>query len=98
MKPCHEAAGGESAYQSARADAIRAIIFEVIGQKCATCGATSPLEVNHVFKRDWNPKRLSKYRRNLRYLRELRAGVPLTCLCAACNKEYRPKPWPEDPF
>ena len=87
--------GSKSAYQSARADTIRRMIFAIIGQECEECGERHGLEVNHVYKRTWKPKKLSKYRRALRYWRELKAGVPLTPLCRSCNTQYRPLEWPQ---
>lgn len=83
-----------SAYESALADKWRDRIFDVIGRQCEQCGEDIGLEVNHVYRRSWVVRKLSKYRRAKRYWQELQAGVPLTPLCAACNKVYKPLPAP----
>lgn len=85
-----------SAYRMALADKVRARIFDVIGWECEVCGERHGIEVNHVYQRDWTPRKINKYRRALRYWRELQAGVPLTPLCKTCNGTYRPRPWPVD--
>ena len=96
-----------SAYRSARAGVIREHLFEMLGPVCAECGCdltTTAWEVNHVYRRDWKPRKLSRYRRHLRYLREAKVG-DVNLLCSDCNQVYRPKPRPQlaaaqsaDPF
>jgi 5-methylcytosine-specific restriction endonuclease McrA len=81
----------QSAWESARADKLRAKLFELLGRCCAECGDTFQLEVNHIYRRDWQPRKLSKYRRNLRYLREAKEQL-VNLLCRSCNASYRPLP------
>lgn len=81
----------KSARESARADKLRAELFEMLGGKCAECGDTFQLEVNHIYARSWKPSKLSKYRRNLRYVREAREGL-VNLLCKTHNAVYRPLP------
>jgi 5-methylcytosine-specific restriction endonuclease McrA len=81
----------QSAWESARADKLRAKLFELLGGCCAECGDTFQLEINHIYSRSWRPNKLSKYRRNLRYLREAREGL-VNLLCKTHNASYRPLP------
>ena len=83
-----------SAYRMRLADQVRDRIFAIIGQECEECGERVGLEVNHVYRRDWTPRKVNRYRRALRYWRELQAGVALTPLCRSCNSTYRPLPHP----
>lgn len=93
----------KSAYYSARADVLRGKLFEALGPACAECGCSLdgiPWEVNHIYRREWQPRKLSKYRRNLRYWREAQEGL-VNLMCRECNLAYRPKPGPVvscDPF
>jgi hypothetical protein len=81
-----------SAYQTARAHLIRSWIFEIIGRQCAECGTTEgPMEVNHIYRREYSIKRLSVYKRTLRYWRDVQRGL-CNCLCRSCNANWRPKP------
>lgn len=94
-----------SAYETARADLFRQQLFEMLGPECGLCGEPLeglPWEVNHIYPREWKPSKLSKYRRNLRYLKEARDGLVNLC-CKACNAAYRPgragtPPAPLEPF
>ncbi len=83
----------ESAYRSALADRIREWLFEYLGGECDICGERCNLEIDHPWGRDWQPRRYSKYRRNLRYRREALAGE-VRLLCREHNAAYRPVPRP----
>jgi hypothetical protein len=78
------------------ADAVRARIFDFLGPKCSLCGAdlrTCAWEVNHIFKRDWHPRRVNRYDRQLRYWKEAQMHL-VNLLCASCNSTYKPSPLP----
>lgn len=78
-----------SAYQTARAHQIRGWIFEIIGRTCAECKTTEgPMEINHIYKRNWPASRLSLYRRTLHYWKDVQRGL-CNCLCASCNANWR---------
>lgn len=64
-------------------------IFDIIGRECAQCGETTGLEVNHIYGRDYQPKRMSHYNRQRRYLKDALAGE-VNALCRECNAAYRP--------
>lgn len=96
----------ESAYRSHLATRLREHLFNLLGPYCAECGCdlrSKAWEVNHIYGRDWSPRRLSFYRRNLRYWREAQEGL-VNLLCRPCNLAYLPKPLPSvvinsnDPF
>lgn len=87
----------ESAYQSYRARQIRQELFEMLGPWCAECGADlreRAWEVNHIYRREWKPRELSYYRRQLRYMREAREGLVNLMCDTPCNASYRPLPRP----
>lgn len=87
----------ESAYRNMLADRLRGKLFELLGPECAECGCDLmgvAWEVNHIHGRDWKPREVSRYRRNLRYWREAREGL-VNLLCPACNSIYKPRPKPE---
>lgn len=98
-----------SAYRNTLlADRIRAELFDMLGCSCqwinedgSFCGSTDQLQINHLFRREWRPRKLSRYRRNLRYRKEAKAGL-LNVLCKQHNEVYRPLPMPTashtDPF
>lgn len=82
-----------SAYRNTHlADRIRTWLHDYLGNECAECGATSPLEIDHPWGRSWSPRKLCRYRRWLRYRKEALAGQ-VRLLCADCNKapECRPR-------
>lgn len=73
---------------------LRKQLFNLLGWECSECGATDrPLEVDHPWGRDWKPSKMSHYNRNLRYLREAKAGL-VRVLCCDCNQRIRPVPMP----
>ncbi len=78
---------------AARANALRAQLIHDLGGACAECGSTSDLEINHIYGRSWTPRKLTHYRRVLRYVREAREGL-INVLCSECNKRYRPQAEP----
>lgn len=78
---------------------IRASLFEIYGPDCAECGRTltnTAWEVNHIWQRDWTPRKLDFYRRHLRYFREAQKGW-INLLCSDCNNTYRPRPAEQRP-
>ena len=86
-----------SAYQTARAHLIRGWIFEIIGRTCAECGETEgPMEVNHIYRREYAVAKLSFYKRTLRYWKDVQRGC-CNCLCASCNANWKPRPASEAP-
>jgi hypothetical protein len=86
-----------SAYQSARAAMIRGWIFEILGWKCELCGTTEgPMEVNHLYKRTYRVDRMSVYKRQLAYWRDVQRGL-CNCLCISCNSNWKPAPADQAP-
>jgi len=81
------------------ADRIRAQLFADLGPLCAECGidlTTTDWQVNHIYKRDWSPRKRSRYQRHLRYRKEAERGL-VNLLCKRCNEEvYRPVPMPTE--
>lgn len=74
----------------ARADADSRTLPALIDKlapsgKCASCGNTGGLEVDHVDGRKWSPNELSQEQRAERYWREHDDGVELRALCRSCN-------------
>lgn len=70
-------------------------LFEMLGGECALCATDGdacdgPLEADHPFGRDWVPREVSSYQRNLRYLREAAEGK-LRLLCRHHNQTVRPR-------
>ncbi len=99
MTPAYLKHGTRSAYENHRAECIRAELFELLGPTCGLCATDLhgvAWELNHLFKRDWQPRKLSRYRRNKRYLQEARNGW-CDLLCPECNRVYRPKLPPPEP-
>lgn len=97
LKPCYAAHGTRSAYENARAEAIRGELFAMLGPECAGCGVDLhgvSWEFNHLYRRDWKPRTLSRYRRNKRYLQEAMEGLG-DLRCPECNKAYRPVERPD---
>jgi 5-methylcytosine-specific restriction endonuclease McrA len=56
-----------------------------LGGKCAECGTTRKLEVDHVDGRDWEVRRKESSARVSKYWKEHREGVRLQVLCQECN-------------
>lgn len=69
---------------------IRARLFEELGNACAECGETMPLQIDHPYGRDWTPRALSSYQRWRRYEKEHEEGL-IRLLCEDCNKRIRPR-------
>lgn len=91
-----------SAYRNTLlADRLRSWLHHYLGGECAECGATSPLEIDHPWGRDWVPRKICRYRRHLRYKREALAGQ-VRLLCSDCNNRIRPnrqaRPTEPQPF
>lgn len=85
-----------SGWQSARAGKLREQLFELLGPRCAECDCDLhgvPWEVNHIYPRAWQPRKLSYYRRTLRYLQEAMSGE-VNLLCPECNQTYKTIPRP----
>lgn len=74
-----------------RANLLKQQLIEFLGGRCEECGATHDLQVNHIYQRDWQPRKLTHYRRVLRYWKEALAGE-VNVLCEECNGRYRPLP------
>ena len=92
--------------RSRLADQVRTRLFELLGPTCGLCGCDLhgvAWEVNHLYRRDWVPRKRNRYDRNLRYWKEAQQGL-VNVLCPDCNCIYRPVPMPEvrdtvaDPF
>jgi hypothetical protein len=88
--------GKESAYRSHLASRLREWLYDYLGGACDACGERCNLEIDHPWGRDWTPRKLSRYRRHLRYKREALAGR-VRLLCRECNSCYRPVPEPTPP-
>jgi 5-methylcytosine-specific restriction endonuclease McrA len=78
-------------YYAQRANLLKQQLIEFLGGQCEECGATHDLQVNHIYQRDWTPRKVTHYRRVLRYWKEALAG-DVNLLCEACNAVYRPLP------
>jgi hypothetical protein len=68
---------------------LRAQLFAMLGGRCEECDETVNLEIDHPWGRDWVPRKVASYNRNLRYLREAREGK-VRLLCHDCNMTIRP--------
>lgn len=53
--------------------------------KCAECGKSGSLEVDHVHGRGWDPAEMSAQQRADRYWQEYDNGKKLRALCRECN-------------
>lgn len=62
----------------------RELLIEQLGGKCIECGTVERLEFHHIFGRDWNPIKLSRWVRLARVRREAMAGG-ICLLCRVCN-------------
>jgi hypothetical protein len=74
----------------------RAVIFEMLGHQCALAevdgeSCDGPLEIDHPHGRDWQPRKVSSYNRNRRYLREAQDGL-VRLLCRHHNASVKPRP------
>lgn len=91
-----------SIWEAHRATQLRIALFAYLGGECCQCGSTDDLQPNHIYGRNWQPCRISRYRRALRYWREARQGreanqpglVLINLLCGNCNAVYKPVPLP----
>jgi 5-methylcytosine-specific restriction endonuclease McrA len=77
--------------RSALVQHLRHEVFNLLGHACVSCGATHALEINHLFGRSYQPRRMNIYNRWLRYRREAHAGL-VDLRCPECNQAYVPKP------
>jgi hypothetical protein len=77
------------------ANAQKAALHERLGGRCAECGATHPLEIDHPWGREWSPRKLTHYARVRRYIKEEAMGL-IRLLCADCNKQIQPQRRPRD--
>jgi len=75
-----------------RAHVIRNELLLLLGGECEGCGTTENLEFNHLVERTWIAKKLTRYRRMLRYRKEAKLGL-INLLCEKCNKKYEPDPF-----
>lgn len=66
----------------------RKALIERLGGKCAECGTRRRLEFDHPRGRDYDPARLSQWRRIKRYEEDARAGN-LRVLCRFDNASRR---------
>lgn len=85
--------------RSALVARIREMLLQIYGHHCARCGCDLrgiPWEVNHKWPRDYQPRKLDFYGRNLRYFKEAQRGLIEPC-CPECNSAYRPRSNPEPP-
>lgn len=76
---------GRVAKRIALAAEYHALLICRLGGKCARCGATERLEIDHEHGRDWDVQRLPPLPRVKRYWREFFLGVALRVLCRSCN-------------
>lgn len=68
---------------------------ELLGERCAQCGEDCQLEVNHIYGRQWTPRKVASHTRWRRYAREAREGL-INWLCRACNNKYQAVRLPEE--
>lgn len=66
------------------AKAARLRLIAELGGRCAKCGRTHDLEIDHPQGRDWEPCKLSSSARVSRYRREAKQGL-VRLLCKWCN-------------
>lgn len=71
-------------------DARRTALFTKLGFKCAICGSTAGLSVDHEEGRVWNVRALNMYARMKEYCDEYERGVKLRLLCRKHSSGYRP--------
>ncbi len=71
-------------HRGQQARLIRWWLFNVMGDRCAKCGAIWPLQLDHPHGRTWEPRKLNCYARAVAYLKDWAAGN-LRILCASCN-------------
>lgn len=77
--------------RAARANLLKQQLIEFLGGRCEQCGETHDLQINHIYVRDWEPRKVTHYRRVLRYWKEARRHE-VNLLCEQCNAVYRPLP------
>jgi 5-methylcytosine-specific restriction endonuclease McrA len=78
-----------TAYNADWARKRRDALIEKLGGACARCGQTAEesgyaLEFDHPHGRDWEPRKLNRWSRVVRYERDAEAGR-LRLLCKQCN-------------
>lgn len=74
--------------QKAWAVRARAALVQSLGGRCAQCGSTHSLEIDHIHGRDYRLSDLSSDQRVSRYRREAQANL-LQVLCDPCNRAKR---------
>ena len=83
-------------WQTLKQGLLRLELIKRLGGKCQHCGATENLEVNHIYHKEWSPKRVNSAKRLRLYLKEAEEGL-VNLLCEDCNKKYKAID-PEQPF
>ena len=66
-------------------------LIALLGDKCAICGNTWRLEIDHINGRDYSARKLNSLMRVKRYEQEHKEGK-LRVLCSDCNKRNVPAP------
>lgn len=68
-------------------------LAEQHGPRCSRCGNPFDIEINHLRRRHYAPRKISRWMRASYLRRELRRGE-LNLLCSHCNKTSgRPAEW-----
>lgn len=60
-------------------------LVEDLGGKCEECGETSRLQIDHIYKPIWMPRRVGSDMRLIIYRREAKLGL-VRLLCVRCNR------------
>jgi hypothetical protein len=84
-------------WTSSRANQLKSELLDHLGRRCAECGSITDLEINHIYGRDWKVRKVTHYRRVLRYWKEAREGL-VNLLCKSCNSAYKPLRREVEPF
>lgn len=71
-------------------------LLEMLGGKCAECGATERLEIDHLYQRTWNSSKTYSAQRLRIQIAEAEAGK-VQLLCRTCNAR-KGRPAEEDPY
>ena len=66
-------------------------LVEALGGKCANCGTTNDLDIDHIDGKPYLSNSIDQSMRVTRYYREYKSGVRLRVLCGLCNSLLRPK-------
>ncbi len=73
-----------SEYRKKRRERLRERILKKLGGKCRSCGGKQRLEVDHIYGRDYEVRKLGSYERMQKYLEEHKEGK-VQLLCQRCN-------------